>query len=327
MGAAVLGTGHSLPAHVESNEELCRLLPGTKPEWIEEKTGITARHLAGPHDSASGLALAAAQDAVRAAGIDPTEIGLVIACTFTADYAFPPLSVKVAGELGCAGPQCFDLQANCAGFVTGMTVAADRLAADPDVGYALVIGVELHTRFIDRSDVDTAVYFSDGAGAAILGPSASGGLLGSAFFTDPSNWEAVRLRAGGSSFPPGHAALSNGASHIEQAGLATWRQAVTHLPTTVRRACAKADIALEDVDLVLFHQANRNLIDYLVRKLRIPPERTHTNVERIGNTGSASVGIVLSEAIDRGRIAPGDTVVLAAVGAGFTFGASVWSWA
>lgn len=326
MGVAIKGTGRALPARVETNEELCAVLPDTTPEWIVEKTGITARHLATEEDSASGLSLAAAQDAVAAAGIDPTEIGLVVACTFTADYAFPPVSAKVAGELGCKGPQCFDVQANCAGFVTGLTVAADRLAADPELGYALVIGVEMHTRFIDRADVDTAIYFSDGAGAAILGPSDTGAALGSAFFTDPSNWEAVRLRAGGSEYPPGHPGLMNGAATIEQAGLATWRQAITHLPTTVKRACAKADVELADVDLILFHQANRNLISYLTRKMRIPEEKTFTNVERIGNTGAASVGIVLSEAVDEGLISPGDTVVLAAVGAGFTFGASVWRW-
>jgi 3-oxoacyl-[acyl-carrier-protein] synthase-3 len=327
MSTGILGLGHALPARVESNAELCRTLPDTTPEWIVEKTGITQRLLAEPGDTASGFGLDAARDALAAAGVEPEQLGLIVACTFTADYTFPPLSAKVAGALGARHAQTFDVQANCAGFVTGLTVAADRLAADPEVGHALVIGVELHTRFIDRTDVDTAIYFSDGAGAAVLGPVDDGaGLLASAFLTDASNWEAVRLRAGGSSFPLSPSVDLDGAGHIEQNGLATWRQAITNLPPTVRRACAKAGVELADVDRFVFHQANLNMLHYLVRKLGAPAERAYTNVERIGNTGSASVAIALSEAVADGSIGPGDTVVLGAVGAGFTFAASVWRW-
>lgn len=328
MAARILGTGSALPARVETNDELCATVAGLTPEAIVEKTGIRSRRLAADDDTASGLAAEAARHAITTAGIEPEEVGLVIACTYSADYVFPPLSVKVAAELGCAGPQCFDLQANCTGLVTGLTVAADRLAGDPDLGLAVVIGVELQTRFADRTDPEVAASFADGAAAVVLGPGAPGeGLLGSTFSTDASNWDAVRLRAGGSSFPVGHPALSNGAGHIEQAPLAPGRQAITHLPGTVRRACEKAGIEPADVDLILFHQANRPLIDYLMRKLRLDPQRTHTNVERIGNTGAASVGIVLDEAVRAGRLSPGDTVLLAAAGAGFTFGASVWRWA
>lgn len=326
-GIGVLGTGHALPTRVESNEELCRTLPDTTPEWIVEKTGITQRLLAAPDDTASGFALDAARAALEDAGIDAEDVGLIVACTFSGDYTFPPLSAKVAGALGAKRAQTFDLQANCAGFVTGMTVAADRLRADDEVGCALVIGVELHTRFIDRTDVDTAIYFSDGAGAAVLGPVEAGaGLQASAFLTDASNWEAVRFRAGGSSFPAGDPACLNGAGHIEQNGLATWRQAITNLPPTVRRACEKAGVELGDVDRFVFHQANRNMLEYLVRKMRQPADRAYTNVERIGNTGAASVAIALSEATKDGSIGAGDTIVLGAVGAGFTFAASVWRW-
>jgi len=327
-GIGILGLGHALPARVETNAELCALLPDTTPEWIVEKTGITQRLLAGPDDTASGFATDAARDALAQAGLAAEDIGLIVACTFSGDYTFPPVSAKVAGALGAARAQTFDLQANCAGFVTGLTVAADRLAADDEVGHALVIGVELHTRFIDRTDVDTAVYFSDGAGAAVLGPVADGaGLLASAFHTDASNWEAVRFRAGGSSYPFSDPACANGAGHIEQNGLATWRQAITHLPPTVRRACAKAGVEIADVDRFVFHQANLNMLQYLVRKLRAPVDRTYTNVERIGNTGAASVAIALSEAREEAAIGAGDLVVLGAVGAGFTFASSVWRWA
>ncbi|MBJ7330689.1 MAG: ketoacyl-ACP synthase III [Solirubrobacteraceae bacterium] len=328
MAARILGTGSALPEHVETNDELCASLAGVTPEDIVAKSGIHSRRIAGPDDTATALATDAARHALENAGVAADQVGLVVACTYSADYVFPPASVKVAAELGCAGPQCFDLQANCTGFVNGLTVAADRLAGDPELGHAIVIGVELQTRFVDRTDGEIASSFADGAAAAVLGASdAPGGLLGSAFATDASNWEAVRLRAGGSSYPMGHAALDNGAGHIEQAPLAPGRQAITHLPGTIRRACEKADVELADIDLILFHQANRPLIDYLMRKLRIDPSKTHTNVEHVGNTGAASVGIVLDEAARDGRLAPGAKVLLAAAGAGFTFGASVWEWA
>jgi 3-oxoacyl-[acyl-carrier-protein] synthase III len=327
VGIGIVGVGHRLPHRVETNAELCALLPDTTPEWIVEKTGITQRLLATETDTASGFAIDAARDAVAAAGIDAEEIGLVIACTFSADYAFPPVSAKVQHEIGAHNAQIFDLQANCAGFVTGLTVASDRMRADEDVQYALVIGVELHTRFIDRADVNTAIYFSDGAGAAVLGRVGDGkGLLASAFFTDGSNYEAVRLRSGGSTYANANGATPADAMFIEQNGLATWKQAITHLPVTVKRALAKADVPLDEVDLYVFHQANLNLIHYLVRKLRQPLERTYTNVERIGNTGAASVAIALSEAVSAGRLGDGDVLVLGAVGAGFNFAASVWRW-
>jgi 3-oxoacyl-[acyl-carrier-protein] synthase-3 len=326
-GIGIVGVGHKLPERVETNEELCAVLPDTTPEWIVEKTGITQRRLAVETDTASGLAIDAARDAIAMAGIEPEQVGLVIACTFSADYSFPPVSAKIQHELGATGAQIFDVQANCAGFVTGLTVASDRMRCEDELQYALVVGVELHTRFIDRADVNTSIYFSDGAGAAVLGRVPEGrGIRSSAFFTDSSNYEAVRFRKGGSTFANANGSLPAEAAHIEQNGLATWKQAVTHLPTTVRRAIAKAGLELEDVDLYLFHQANLNLIQYLVRKLRQPLERTHTNVERIGNTGAASVAIVLSEAVAAGKLHDGDTLVLGAVGAGFNFGASVWTW-
>ncbi|HEU5308780.1 MAG TPA: ketoacyl-ACP synthase III, partial [Acidimicrobiia bacterium] len=294
MGIGIVGVGHQLSGREETNEELCALLPDTTPEWIVEKTGITRRYLATEDETASGMAIAAARRALEMAGIGGQDVGLIIACTFSADYAFPPVSAKIQHELGAKGAQIFDLQANCAGFVSGLTVASDRMRADPEVRYAVVVGVELHTRFIDRTDVDTAIYFSDGAGAAVLGHVPDdAGILASAFFTDASNYESVRLRLGGSTYAGANGELPEDAKHIEQSGLATWKQAVTHLPITVRRALEKSDVDLADVDLFLFHQANLNLLQYVIRKLRHPPEHTYTNVERIGNTGAASVGIVL----------------------------------
>jgi 3-oxoacyl-[acyl-carrier-protein] synthase-3 len=323
-GISIIGVGHDLPSTVEDNETLCRNLDVT-PEWILEKTGIKRRYIAAPSDSASGFAVNASTRAMAMAGVTGAQVDLIIACTFSGDYIFPPLSAKIHQEIGAQGAQTFDLQANCAGFVAGLTAAADRMKADDTVRYALVVGVELNSRYVDRSDVNSAIYLSDGAGAVVLGRVESGrGILSSAFFTDSSNYEAVRMRGGGSSFRS--AGEPNGADFMEMNGIATWKQAITHLPPTIRRACAKANIDLKDIDFFVFHQANYNLIEYVVKKLGSDFSRTFTNVQEIGNTGAASVGIALSEATAKGCIKRGDTVVLAAVGAGFNFGASVWRW-
>jgi len=323
---SIIGVGHHLPAYSEDNQSLCANLDVT-PEWIIEKTGIERRYIAAPDDTAWAYAVAAAHQALDMAGILPDQLGLIVACTFSGDYQFPPLSAKVAQQLGAANAQIFDLQANCAGFVAGLTAASDRLKVDPSVGYALVIGVELCSRYIDRKDVNTAVYLSDGAGAAVLGPVVTGqGIQASAFHTDTSNYEAVRLRGGGSSFPNNGRPFDAAVDLMEMNGIATWKQAISHLPPTIRRACSKAGVELRELDFVVFHQANLRLIEYLVRKMGLGMDKTYTNVARIGNSGSASLAIALSEAVRGNHLKPGDLLAMAGVGAGFNFAASVWRW-
>lgn len=325
-GITISGVGHCLPAHFEDNETLCQSLDVT-PEWIVEKTGIQRRYIAAPEDSASGYAVKAAYRALEMAGIHASEVDLIIVCTFSGDYIFPPLSAKVQMELKATNAQIFDLQANCTGFVTGLTVASDRMKNDSSVRSALVIGVELCSRYIDRTDVNTAIYLSDGAGAAVLcRTDEDKGIKASAFHTDSSNYEAVRMRGGGSSFPMYGRKFDPAIDLMEMNGLATWKQAITHLPKVVRKACEKSDVELATVDFFIFHQANLKLIEYIVRKMGFDMSKTYTNVQEIGNTGSASLAIAMSEAVGKSLLKNGDVVVLAAVGAGFNFGASVWRW-
>jgi 3-oxoacyl-[acyl-carrier-protein] synthase-3 len=326
-GITITGVGHHLPEHAEDNATLCRNLDVT-PEWIVEKTGIEQRYIAGPDESASQYAVLAAQRAIDMAGISMDEVDLIIACTFSGDYIYPPLSAKVQMELKAPNAQIFDLQANCTGFVTGLTVASDRMRVDPSVRNAVVIGVEFLSRYIDRSDVNTAIYLSDGAGAAVLSRSddPADGIISSAFHTDSSNYESVRMRGGGSSHPIIGRAFDGAVDYMEMNGIATWKQAITHLPRVIRKACEKSGVAAADVDFMLFHQANLRMIEYIVRKMGYKLEQTYTNVARVGNTGAASLAIAMSEAVEKKLVKDGDTVVLAAVGAGFNFGASVWRW-
>lgn len=325
-GITIAGVGHYLPAHFEDNETLCQSLDVT-PEWIVEKTGIQRRYIAAPDETASGYAARAAQHALEMADISADEVDLIIACTFSADYIFPPLSAKVQMALKASHAQIFDLQANCTGFVTGLTVASDRMKIDPSVRHAIVIGVEFCTRYIDRTDASTAIYLSDGAGAALLSRiSPDKGIKASAFHTDSSNYEAVRMRGGGSSFPMHGREFDPAIDLMEMNGIATWKQAITHLPKVIRRACEKSQVELPDIDFLLFHQANLRLIEYIVRKMGFDLSKTYTNVQEIGNTGSASLAIAMSQAVAKGLLKNDALVVLAAVGAGFNFGASVWRW-
>ncbi len=323
----ISGVGHHLPQYAEDNATLCKNLEVT-PEWIIEKTGIEQRYIADPDESASQYAVLAARRAIDMAGISIDEVDLIIACTFSGDYIYPPLSAKVQMELKARNAQIFDLQANCTGFVTGLTVASDRMRVDPLVRNAVVIGVEFLSRYINRADVNTAIYLSDGAGAAVLSrcDDSTYGIQSSAFHTDSSNYESVRMRGGGSSHSLIGRAFDPAIDYMEMNGIATWKQAITHLPRVIRKACEKSDVTPASVDFMLFHQANLRMIEYIVRKMGYKLEQTFTNVARVGNTGAASLAIALSEAVERNLLKDGGTVVLAAVGAGFNFGASVWRW-
>ena len=326
---SIIGVGHHLPVRVVGNDELCQKLDPAQPvtpAWIEEKTGIRQRRIAAPEDTAWGFAVAAAKQAMDMAQVTAEQLDAIICCTFSGDYIYPPVSAKVQQQLEAVHAQIYDVQANCSGFVTGLTAASDRMKVDDSVRYSLVIGVEMLSRYIDGSDVNTAIYLSDGAGAAILSRVPQGGIRHSAFHTDSSNFDAVRQRGGGSMFPMNGRAFDRAVDLMEMNGIATWKQAITHLPPTIRKAIAKSGYEVSDIDFVVFHQANLRLIEYLVKKMGFGLDKTYANVAEVGNTGSASLAIALSEAVHKGMMRPGQHHALAGVGAGFNFAASVWDW-
>ncbi|MBA3682427.1 MAG: ketoacyl-ACP synthase III [Bacteroidetes bacterium] len=327
-GVGIIGTGSYLPDFIETNDELCKTLPPEiTPEWIIQKTGIKSRRIAGKGITTSFMALNAAKKAIENAGISIEEIGLIVCCTHSHEYIFPALSAKIMKDLGAKNCQVFDVQANCTGFVTGLTVASDRMFCEPEIKYALVIGAEMQSPFRNTADYNTAIFLSDGAGAAILSKVEPGrGVIASSFHADPSTYESVRLRGGGSSFTFKDRQFDTSIDNMEMNGLATWKQAITNLPISIKRTCAKVKTEVADVDFFLFHQANFQMISYVMAKSKIPMEKTHTNIVDVGNTASASVAIVLDEALKLNKIKKGDTVVLAAVGAGFIFGSSIWKW-
>ena len=324
-GIGIKGVSHHLPEKHISNEELCEFLPDITPEWIIKKTGIKRRYIIAEDENASDLAMKAINKLLENTDVTGKEIGLIIVASFSQDYQFPPLSAKIHKELNAVKEcQIIDINVNCTGLVTAMTMAAERMQSNDSIKFALVVGVEVLSRFTNREDSNTSVFFSDGASAVLLEKVRKGyGLINSNFFTDSSTYESVRLRGGGSSYPTTNTHAPKTA-YIEQNGLATWKQAVGNLPVVLNAVVKASNLTIPQIDFFVFHQANSNLINYILKKLKIPEDHTYNNVEEIGNTGSASIGIALSEAHAAGMIKNNSYLLLAGVGAGFNFGASVW---
>jgi 3-oxoacyl-[acyl-carrier-protein] synthase-3 len=326
QGIGVIGVGKFIPRKSMPNEQIeaqCKLPPGT----IFEKTGIQARFIAEDDDTASGFSVAAARQAIEMAGISPEQIGLVICCTFTGDYIYPAMACKIQELLGAKNAGAFDVMANCTGFQVGLTVASDRMYRDSSISHALVIGTALQSRYINWHDPDSAIYFGDGAGAAILGRVPEGyGILANDIFTNGTVFDAVRLRGGGSSYPLRAENLLPVLQFYEMNGMEVWKQVVKYQPKVVKRVLEKIDKTPEDVDFFIFHQANLNLIQFLMGKMKQPMHKTYTNVADIGNTADASLAIALCDAVRKKLINRDDLVVISGVGAGFTFGATVVRW-
>jgi 3-oxoacyl-[acyl-carrier-protein] synthase-3 len=306
----MLGFGSVLGSRVLTNEDICASIPGLTPEWVLAKLGIKRRYYATSDQTADTMALGAAQKALASADIRGSDLDIVVVCTFTGELAFPPVSAGLHRALGMSGGQFYDLAAACSGFLSGLTAVADRMTADSSLRYALVVGTELMSPYIDPTDYETAPYFSDGAGAIVLGRS-DHGIVSSAFYADTSDYDLVRCKRDG---------------YAEMKGLVTGKQAVAHLPDTMDRAMTAAGWRHEDADLYVFHQANEHLISYFMNRMHLPMERTYTNVAEIGNLGVASIPVALVDVAENGLLKRGDNLVLASVGAGFGFSSSCWKW-
>ncbi len=325
-GVAILGTGKYIPSKLLLNKEI-ESSTGLPPDTIRKKTGIEKRYIANKDDTASSMASISAMRAIKSANIAIEDVGLIICATFTGDYRYPALACKIQKDIGAKNAGAFDVMANCTGFQVGLSIASEKMLFNSDIKYTLVVGVALQSRFIDWTDPNSATYFGDGSGAAILGRVPNGyGILSTDIFSNSNAYEAVRLRGGGSSFPMSSKNYNPKLDYYEINGLEVWKQLIKHQPTSIRNALKKAGIDIKHVKLFLFHQANLRLIEYLMAKMKLPMNKTFTNVEKYGNTADASLAIVLSEAFEQKRIERNDIVVISGVGAGFTFGTSVFRW-
>jgi 3-oxoacyl-[acyl-carrier-protein] synthase-3 len=316
----ITGTGSYLPPNRVTNEELAAQLARdgveTSDQWIVERTGIKARHFAAPDVTSSELAVQAAKRALEAADVDAASIDLIIVATSTPDMVFPSTACLVQQKLGVHGCAAFDVQAVCAGFVYGLTVA-DSMIRTGAASRALVIGAEVFSRILDFKDRTTCVLFGDGAGAVVLQASDTPGLLASELHADGRHVDILCT--------PGTVSGGQilGDPLLKMDGQAVFKLAVGVLEQVARAVLAKADRTDADIDWLIPHQANIRIMQSTAKKLKVPFEKLIVTVDEHGNTSAASIPLALDHAVRAGQIKRGDTVMLEGVGGGFTWGATL----
>lgn len=317
----VLGTGSYLPPDRVTNQALADRLAErgieTSDEWIVARTGIHARHFAGPDMTTSELALAAAQRAIEAADIDPQTIDLIVVATSTPDFVFPSTACLLQDKLQIKnGGAAFDIQAVCAGFAYAVATV-DALIRSGQHRTALIVGAETFSRILDFNDRTTCVLFGDGAGAVILQASDEPGVLASALHADGSYASILCT--------PGHVnrGVVAGSAFLHMDGQAVFKLAVNVLEKVAVEALHKANLSADQVDWLIPHQANIRIMSHTCRKLGVPQERMIVTVGEHGNTSAASIPLALDVAVRDGRIKRGQNVLIEGVGGGFTWGASV----
>ena len=318
----VRGVGSALPARAVSNRELATTVD-TSDEWIQQRTGIKQRYVAGDGETTSTLATAAADEALRRADLKASDIDLVIVATSTPDYTFPAVATQVQANLGIGEGAAFDLQAVCTGFVYAVAAADNFLKAGANKR-ALVIGAETFSRILDWSDRTTCVLFGDGAGALVLEAAESDGAL-----TTPGVI-ACRLRADGRHrsklYVDGGPSTTRTVGFLRMEGKEVFRHAVGMVTDVVQGCFADAGVEAGAIDWFVPHQANRRIIDASADRLGIPREKVVVTVDRHGNTSAASIPLALDVAVKDGRIKPGHLVMIEAMGGGFTWGAALIRW-
>jgi 3-oxoacyl-[acyl-carrier-protein] synthase-3 len=323
--AVISGWGMYAPERVLTNDELSRMVE-TSDEWIATRTGIRERRIAANDETATTLAVNASRDALAVAGLDAADLDLVIVGTCSPDYPLPATGVLVAQQLGATRAAGFDLQAACSGFLFALATGTSFVRSGM-YRNVLVIGVEVLSRFIDWTDRGTCVLFGDGAGAVLLTASDEpGGLLGVDMMSDGSGAEAIIIPAGGSACPVSPQTAAGNGHFIHMAGSDVYRYATRQLAESTLAAIRAAGIGLDDIDQFIYHQANLRIINSVGKQLGIPDEKVFVNIEKYGNTSAASVPMALVEAVAAGRVNPGDRLLMAAFGAGYTAGSAVLQW-
>ena len=316
MYTRLIGTGSYLPGNPVTNDDLVARGIDTNDEWIVTRTGISSRYLAEPGATASELGLTAARRALEMAGVDGSEIDLIIVATSTPDFIFPSTACLIQGQLGNKGATAFDVQAVCSGFVYALGIA-DKFIRSGSHKMALVIGTEVFSRILDWNDRGTCVLFGDGAGAVVLEASDTPGILATALHADGSQSGILNV--------PGQVCGGQvtGDPFLRMDGQAVFKFAVRVLADVAEEVCATAGIRSSEVDWLIPHQANIRIIDATGRKLGVDRNKVIVTVDRHGNTSAASVPLALDEAVRDGRIQRGQKVLLEGVGGGFTWGAAL----
>jgi len=324
IAVGITGVGSYVPERVLTNGDLEAMVE-TSDEWIVTRTGIRERHIAEPDQAASDLALPAAREALEQAGVDPEELDLIIVATATPDMLFPATAALVADALGARKAAAYDLLAGCTGFVYALSQAYGQVATGLS-SRALVIGAEVLSKITNWQDRSTCILFGDGAGAAVIRAVDAGGIAGIELGADGSGGPDLCVPAGGSRRPMSTDAIEEEAQFIRMNGAEVFRFATRVMVTSAEELLAICGASVGDVDLYVPHQANKRIVDHAVKNLGLDPDRVLMNIDRYGNTSSASIPICLAEAQAAGRLEEGTRVLMSAVGAGLTWGSVYLTW-
>jgi 3-oxoacyl-[acyl-carrier-protein] synthase-3 len=323
--AHIVGWGKYVPQRVLTNDDLTHMVD-TSDEWIRTHTGVGERHIAATDETTASMAIQASHQALEMAGLDPMQLDLIIVATVTPDHPFPSTSCLVQDALGAIHAAAFDLSAGCSGFVYGLSVATDLIAAGA-YRTILVIGAETLSRITDWSDRNTCVLFGDGAGAVLLQANdADGGVLSAVLGADGSGSDLLLMPAGGSRIPASHQSVSERQHYLKMKGREVFRFAVNTMPAATRQVLEKAGLTLSDLKLLIPHQANQRITEAAAKALGLPPEAVFSDVEWYGNTSAASIPIALCDAVEQGRVQRDDVVVCVGFGAGLTWAAAAIQW-
>ena len=321
LHSMIVGTGVGIPNKILTNHDLEQIVD-TTDEWIRTRTGIETRHIVEDGQATSDLCVEAAKNALDDAGLSVEQVDVIIVATISGDVGFPSAACFVQKKLGAVNAYAFDIAAACSGFIYGLDVA-DSIIAMQKAKTVLVIGGETLSRITDYTDRATCVLFGDGAGAAVLQPSdGNRGILATLLKSDGRLDHLLYMQGLGTKCPPSHQSVDAGAHFIRMAGKEVFKYAVTAMGEAAEQILKLANITVEEVDLLITHQANYRIIDATARRIEVPSEKVFINVNKYGNTSSASIPIALDEARKSGLLKEGQIAVFVAFGAGFTWGAA-----
>ncbi len=322
MNAGIIGMGHAYPEGILTNADLEKIVE-TSDEWITTRTGIKQRHKAAENEYTSQFGTAAARIALDRAGLKPEDIDIIVCATTTPDQIMPSTGALIQAQLGAVNAAGMDVFAACSGFLYGITMVESMIRTG-QIRYALVIGAEVLTKYVDYTDRSTCVIFGDGAGAAVLGPVPEGkGILATKIKSDGRYEEQLYAPGGGTKLGTTHETIDNRMHFFKMKGNELFKVAVRSMADVSAEMLEKSGYTVEDVDLVIPHQANQRITDAVASRLGVPEEKVYSNIAFHGNTSSASIPIALDECIESGRIKEGSLVLLTAFGGGVTWGGTV----
>lgn len=322
QNAGIIGMGHAYPEGILTNADLEKMVE-TSDDWITTRTGIKQRHKARPDEYTSQFGSLAAKQAIERAGIDVTDIDLIVCATTTPDQIMPSTGALIQAQIGAVNAAGMDVFAACSGFIYGITMVESMIKTG-QIKHALVIGAEVLTKYVDYTDRGTCVIFGDGAGAAVLGPVPEGkGILATKIRSDGRYEEQLYAPGGGTKLGTTHETIDNREHFFKMKGNELFKVAVRSMADISAEMLQKAGYTVDDVDLVVPHQANQRITDAVASRLGVPEEKVYSNIAEMGNTSSASIPIAIDECIQSGKIKEGSLVLLTAFGGGVTWGGTV----